>query len=212
MKTLSAFPKSAKRHLTKVCSGHMNDEIVHEIRRLFEENGASLYGGEAVTQLEHALQAATLAEADGADAPLIAAALLHDIGHLMHDLLDDAPDDGVDDIHELRAHHWLRQHFGPEVTEPVRLHVDAKRYLCRVDPEYWASLSGPSRQSLELQGGAFDADAAREFEQRPFFEQAARLRRWDDLAKVVGRTTPTLDHFLSSVASVRRGAIAEAKS
>jgi predicted HD phosphohydrolase len=145
----------------------MNDGIIDEIERLFEKNGASQYGGEAVTQLEHALQAATLAEADGADAQLIAAALLHDIGHLLHDLPDDAPDNGVDDVHELRAHKWLGKHFGPEVTEPVRLHVDAKRYLCAVEPAYRASLSAPSLQSMELQGGALGADEARKFERRP---------------------------------------------
>jgi phosphonate degradation associated HDIG domain protein len=186
----------------------MNDDIVADIRRLFEENGGSLYGGEAVTQLEHALQAAMLAEADGADPSLIAAALLHDIGHLLHDLPDDAPDNGVDDVHELRAHKWLRDHFGPEVTEPVRLHVDAKRYFCAVDPEYQASLSAPSVQSLELQGGPFDAEEARQFEQRPFFEEGTRVRRWDDLAKEVGCVTPPLEHFLAYVAAARAAATA----
>lgn len=190
----------------------MSDCIVEEIKRLFEKNGGSLYGGEAVTQLEHALQAAMLAEMDGADAGLIAAALLHDIGHLLHDLPDDAPDDGIDDVHELRAHKWLHSHFGPEVTEPVRLHVDAKRYLCAVEPTYRASLSPPSLHSLELQGGAFNADEARQFEQLPFFQQGTRLRRWDDLAKVEGLMTPGLDHYLSYVAASRRDAGAEAIS
>jgi phosphonate degradation associated HDIG domain protein len=190
----------------------MNDDIVDEIRRLFEKNGASQYGGEAVTQLEHALQAATLAEADGADAELIAAALLHDIGHLLHDLPEDAPDDGIDDVHELRAHKWLREHFGPAVTEPIRLHVDAKRYLCALEPAYRATLSAPSLQSMELQGGAFRIDEARQFEQRPFCEQGTRLRRWDDLAKIAGRVTPNLDHFLSYVALARQAAMIEVVS
>jgi [1-hydroxy-2-(trimethylamino)ethyl]phosphonate dioxygenase len=190
----------------------MNDGIVDEIRRLFEENGASQYGGEAVTQFEHALQAATLAEADGTDSQLIAAALLHDIGHLLHDLPEDAPEAGIDDVHELRAHKWLREYFGPAVTEPIRLHVDAKRYLCAVDPAYKQTLSGPSLHSMELQGGAFDADEARQFEQRPFFEQGTRLRRWDDLAKIAGCETPNLEHFLSYVALARQVAMAEAVS
>jgi len=170
---------------------------------LFERNGGSLYGGEDVTQLEHALQAAMLAEAEGAEPSLIVAALVHDIGHLLHDLPDDAPDDGVDDVHELLACNWLRGHFGPEVTEPVRMHVDAKRYLCALDPEYRASLSAASQQSLELQGGTFTPAEAREFEHRPFFEEGLRLRRWDDLAKVVGLETPSLNHFLSYIGRVR---------
>jgi 2-aminoethylphosphonate-pyruvate transaminase len=177
----------------------MNNGIVDEIKSLFETYGGSLYGGEAVTQLEHALQTAMLAESEGADAALIVAALLHDVGHLLHDLPDDAPDAGVDDVHEELAYHWLRGHFGPAVTEPVRLHVDAKRYLCAVEPAYWASLSPVSQQSLELQGGTFTAEETRDFEKRPFFEQGVRLRRWDDQAKVVGLVTPSLNHFLSYI-------------
>jgi phosphonate degradation associated HDIG domain protein len=173
--------------------------VVCEIERLFDERGSSLYGGEAVTQLEHALQAAALAESSGADAATIVAALLHDIGHLLHSLPEDAPDNGIDDVHEQLACQWLGNHFGPAVTEPVRLHVDAKRYLCAVDPEYQASLSGPSLQSLKLQGGPFSADQAQQFAQNPYFDRAVRLRRWDDLAKVPGLRTPGLEHFLSNV-------------
>lgn len=182
----------------------MSGDIVDDIRELFDRNGGSLYGGEEVTQLEHALQAAMLAEAEGADAPLIVAALLHDIGHLLHDLPEDAPDDGVDDVHEVLAYNWLRGHFGPEVTEPVRLHVDAKRYLCAAEPGYRESLSAASLQSLELQGGVFSAEETRDFERRLFFEEGLRLRRWDDLAKVVGLSTPNLNHFLSYLAIVRQ--------
>jgi phosphonate degradation associated HDIG domain protein len=190
----------------------MNNDIVGDIRELFERNGGSLYGGEDVTQLEHALQAAMLAEAEGASASLIAAALLHDIGHLLHDLPEDAPDDGVDDVHEELAHQWLSAHFGPDVTEPIRLHVDAKRYLCAVKPGYRESLSAASLQSLELQGGVFSGEEAAEFESRPFFDEGIRLRKWDDLAKVVGLVTPTLDHFLTYVAVARRSAAVEAAS
>jgi phosphonate degradation associated HDIG domain protein len=181
----------------------MQSGIVSQIRKLFDEHGHSLYGGEAVTQLEHALQAAMLAEIEGATPALIAAALLHDIGHLLHDLPDDAPDAGIDDVHEELAHQWLRSHFGPEVTEPVRMHVAAKRYLCAVEPEYWASLSDVSQQSLELQGGAFSAAEAREFKRNPFFEDGVRLRRWDDQAKIPGLDTPPLEHFLAYVREVQ---------
>ena len=186
----------------------MNNGIVDEIQTLFEEHGGSLYGGEAVTQLEHALQAAMLAENEGAGPALITAALLHDIGHLLHDLPDDAPEAGIDDVHEELAYHWLRSHFGDEVTEPVRLHVDAKRYLCAVEPDYWDSLSGVSQQSLALQGGSFTMDRARAFEQNPYFEDGVRLRRWDDRAKILGLETPSLEHFLSYVRQVHRAAAA----
>jgi phosphonate degradation associated HDIG domain protein len=174
--------------------------IVGHIGRLFEERGDSMYGGEGVTQLEHALQAATLAEASGADSATIVAALLHDVGHLLHDLPDDAPDTGIDDVHERLAYEWLRQYFPPEVTEPVRMHVDAKRYLCGVEPEYQQALSPPSVQSLMLQGGPYTPEEAREFERNPHFSQAVQVRRWDDLAKVPDFVTPSLDHFLSYVA------------
>jgi phosphonate degradation associated HDIG domain protein len=188
----------------------MNRDIVDDIRDLFERNGGSLYGGEEVTQLEHALQAAMLAEAEGADASLIVAALLHDIGHLLHDLPENSPDDGVDDVHEVLAYNWLCGHFGPEVTEPVRLHVDAKRYLCAAEPGYRESLSAASLQSLKLQGGAFCDQEARDFQRRPFFEEGLRLRRWDDLAKVVGLEAPSLNHFLSYIVLLRQATTVEA--
>jgi [1-hydroxy-2-(trimethylamino)ethyl]phosphonate dioxygenase len=182
--------------------GMIRLEVVEEIERLFSERGSSLYGGEDVTQLEHALQAAALAEASGADGATISAALLHDIGHLLHDLPDDAPDVGIDDVHEQLGYDWLKDHFGPAVTEPIRMHVDAKRYLCAVEPEYRDSLSPPSEQSLMLQGGPYNPDQVREFEQRPFFSQAVEVRRWDDLAKVPGLETPDLAHFMSYVGSL----------
>jgi [1-hydroxy-2-(trimethylamino)ethyl]phosphonate dioxygenase len=190
----------------------MNDLILDEIRRLFDRNGASLYGGEQVTQREHALQAATLAEASGADASLIAAALLHDVGHLLHDLPEDAPERGIDDVHEVLASNWLRRFFGPEVTEPVRMHVDAKRYLCTVEPAYHKALSATSLHSLELQGGALNAEETRTFEQNLYFREGVRLRRWDDAAKVAGLPTPELDHFLPYVAAACLATTADSAS
>lgn len=180
-----------------------SENTAERIKDLFERRGASLYGGEAVTQLEHALQAAMLAEADGADPALIVAALVHDIGHLLHEYPVDAPDQGVDDVHEELAYEWLRDHFGPEVTEPVRMHVDAKRYLCVVEAGYEASLSPPSQHSLMLQGGRYSEEETRAFERRPYFADGVRLRRWDDLAKVPSLETPSLDHFLSYVEQVQ---------
>jgi phosphonate degradation associated HDIG domain protein len=170
--------------------------IAGEVLALFQQRGRSNYGAEAVTQQEHALQAATFAERDGAAPALIVAALLHDVGHLLHDLPDDAPEQGVDDRHEVLAGPWLRARFDREVWEPVVLHVEAKRYLCAVEPDYADALSPPSVLSLKLQGGPMAADEISRFEKRQCFRDAVRLRRWDDEAKVVDLATPTLEHFV----------------
>jgi phosphonate degradation associated HDIG domain protein len=169
--------------------------IVEEIVALFERRGAEAYFGEAVSQLEHALQAAHQAVRENASNALVVAALLHDVGHLLHDLPEDVADGGVDARHEEVGETWLARHFGPEVTEPVRLHVAAKRYLCATDPEYCARLSPASVQSLALQGGPFGEAEVREFERHPYFREAVRLRRWDDAAKVPGLEVPGLEAY-----------------
>src|SRR5262245_40405061 len=169
--------------------------ITEEILNLFRLRGDSEYGGEAVTQLEHALQAATFAEREGAEPALVAAALIHDIGHLLHDLPRHAPDQNIDDRHETLAAAWLAKRFPPSVVAPVAMHVAAKRYLCAIDREYLGHLSQPSVQSLALQGGPMTAEEVQRFESRPFFQEAVRLRRWDDAAKVVGMATASLEHF-----------------
>jgi len=166
-----------------------------EILRLFAHSGDSAYGHEAVSQLEHALQAALLAEQADAAPHQIVAALLHDLGHLLHGLPDDAPDHGIDDLHEDLAARWMRSRFDARIVEPVRLHVAAKRYLCAVDSTYESQLSVPSKTSLALQGGPMSAEEVREFSQSPFCEAAVALRRWDDAAKVGALPTPGLDHF-----------------
>ncbi len=173
--------------------------VEQEIARLFDHGGGSLYGGERVTQLEHGLQAALLAEQQGASDELVVAALLHDIGHLLHDLPDDAPDRGVDDVHEALGANWLRDRFPDEVLEPVRLHVDSKRYLCATEPGYWEALSDPSKVSLELQGGPMSDDECVAFRAGPHFAASIRLRRWDDEAKVAGLETPSLQHYLDRI-------------
>lgn len=170
--------------------------IIEKIEELFRNKGGSLYGGEAVTQEEHALQAAKLAEESGASAATIAAALLHDVGHLLHSLPDDAPDEGVDDVHEALGFRFLQRWFGPEVAEPVRMHVDAKRYLCAVDPSYLATLSPPSVQSLHLQGGPMSPSEVSAYEQQPYYAESLVVRRWDDLAKDPELKTPPLAHYL----------------
>jgi len=172
-----------------------NPDIVDEVLKLFRDRGDSQYGEEAVSQLDHALQTAALAADAGADSALISAALLHDIGHLLHDLPDDAPDHGIDDRHEITGGTWLERRFNDDVTEPVRLHVPAKRYLCAVDADYHDELSPPSVLSLKLQGGPMSEDEVAEFEKNPQFERAVRLRRWDDEAKIPDHPTPSLEFF-----------------
>lgn len=162
---------------------------VEAILELFAARGAEAYLGEPVSQQEHALQAAYLAVRDGAPGPLIAAALLHDIGHLL-DLDESAAERGIDQRHEEQAARWLSAHFDPEVTEPIRLHVAAKRYLCAMEPAYLASLSPASVRSLELQGGPLTSPEIVRFEALPHHLDAVRVRRWDDQAKVPDWTVP----------------------
>lgn len=173
---------------------------LESIAKLYRDRGGSLYGGEAVTQLEHALQCANLARENGSTAATVTASLLHDVGHFLHNLGEDIADRGVDDRHEYRALPYLKKLFGPDVTEPIRLHVDAKRYLCSVDETYWSSLSRTSKISLELQGGIFSEDEAIAFIEQPYAEEAVKLRRWDDLAKVADCKTPDLDAFMEIAA------------
>lgn len=170
----------------------MKPTTVEDLIELLQHRGDQQYGMEAVTQREHALQCAQLALQANASPPLVTACLLHDVGHLLHDLGEDVASRGIDDRHEYRAHAVLRTIFGPAVSEPVRLHVDAKRYLCAVDGGYWRALSPASQRSLTLQGGIFSAQETEQFIQQPFAPEAAQLRRWDDLAKVAGLATPPL--------------------
>jgi gamma-butyrobetaine dioxygenase len=169
----------------------MSDPIT-DILELLERLGGSAYYGEAVTQREHALQAAAAAEESGAPPALVAAALVHDVGHL---LAGEEADAAVDRAHEEVGARWLARWFGPEVTEPVRLHVPAKRYLCFADEHYHAGLSAASRASLRLQGGPFTREHAEQFFAGPHAQAAVALRRWDEAAKVPGLATPDLEHF-----------------
>mgnify|MGYP006306434349 FL=1 len=164
---------------------------------MVEKHGSDLYGGEPVTQLQHALQCAQLAENEGASPALITAALLHDVGHLLEDDFDDAPAHDQDRRHEDLGDAFLSKWFGPDVTEPVRLHVAAKRYLCAVKPGYFDALSPMSRHSLMLQGGPMSEAEVAEFEANPYCKDAVRLRRWDDRGKDPNTKTATLGYYLS---------------
>ncbi len=168
--------------------------IYETVAGLFDRRGREEYHGEAVSQTEHALQAAALAEAGGAPGALVVAALLHDVGHLF-DEPEDLAERGIDGCHEDSGAAWLVRKFGPAVSEPVRLHVAAKRYLCATDPAYLDALSPASALSLKVQGGPFDAAEVIGFESHPFAVDAVRLRRWDDAAKVTGLAVPDLPHY-----------------
>jgi phosphonate degradation associated HDIG domain protein len=175
-------------------------DLLTEIAALLEHRADGRYGLEEITQKQHALQAATLAERDGRDDALVVAALLHDIGHLVHHLGDNPAADGIDDRHEEAGYAWLRLHFGPAVTEPVRLHVAAKRYLCATEPDYVAKLAPDSVRSLALQGGPMSAGEVAAFRALPHHEAAVILRRYDEQAKVKDLATPPVAHFLPRVA------------
>lgn len=172
----------------------MQKSLTH-ILDILVTKGHAQYGQEAVSQLEHALQCATLANEANRSDEMITACLLHDFGHLVHSLGEDAALRGLDDRHEYRAIPFLQRVFSAAVTEPIRLHVEAKRYLCAVNPVYWDTLSPASKRSLELQGGMFCVTAAEEFIRQPYAKDAVQLRIWDDRAKVAKLATPPLDHF-----------------
>ena len=172
-----------------------------DIETLFHQRGGEQYSGEPVTQLAHALQSATLAELDGADDELVTAALLHDLGHLLHGL-GTGPGDtpslrGVDDLHQFQALPFLRGRFSDRVLGAIQAHVDAKRYLCASRPGYRAALSADSQRSLLLQGGVLDAAQAAAFMAQPGAAEAVRVRLWDDQAKAADMATPRLAHFMA---------------
>lgn len=169
---------------------------VDALARLFEGEGSAEYFGEAVTQAGHMLQAGALAEAAGAPAHLVAAALLHDIGHFHGTVTGrDLMEAGQDNRHSHTGADWLARWFGPEVTEPVRLHVAAKRYLCTAEPGYFDLLSEASVHTLRVQGGPMTAEQARAFEALPGAADAVAVRRWDEQAKDPERANPDFGHF-----------------
>jgi phosphonate degradation associated HDIG domain protein len=171
-----------------------------DIEDLFARRGAEQYSGEPVTQLQHALQCAALAEAQGADDELTTACLLHDLGHLLQDLGETPTLRGVDDVHQYAALPFLRGLFPPRVLGGIQLHVDAKRYLCATRPGYHAALSADSQRSLVLQGGTFTAEQATAFINQPGAADAVTLRLCDDLAKSADAHTPPLSHYLQRAA------------
>ncbi|HEX7858823.1 MAG TPA: HD domain-containing protein [Verrucomicrobiae bacterium] len=177
------------------------DQAIDEIFASFRLKGHRSYG-ENITETEHALQCATFAQRVGEPAEMVAACLIHDYGHLCHDLGEEIADHGIDSAHEELGAKFLERWFPPEITEPVRLHVAAKRYLCWIDKAYFEKLSDASRQSLQLQGGPMTDDEAHAFEQHPHFHSAIQLRRYDDMGKEVGMKTPDFEVFREVLRSV----------
>jgi phosphonate degradation associated HDIG domain protein len=173
--------------------------ITDEILAIFSRRGSGAYFGEDVSMTEHALQAAYFARAAAAPPPLVVAALLHDIGHLVEDVPDDLADWTSDAHHEQIGGHWLAKRFRPEVSEPVRLHVPAKRYLLATDDRYFAKLSPASVVTLKLQGGPMSALEVAQFKTEPYGQDAVLIRQCDDRGKVAGLNTPGLADYRSMI-------------
>ncbi|MGW1052712.1 2-trimethylaminoethylphosphonate dioxygenase [Streptomyces sp. NPDC002521] len=178
--------------------------IVARLEQLFNDEGSSEYLGEPVTQAAHMLQSAAHAEAAGAPDALIAAALLHDIGHFTGHISGARLMTGTDNRHSHTGADWLATWFPPDVTEPVRLHVAAKRYLCAVEPDYLQRLSPASLYTLDVQGGPMSAAEADQFAALPHARQATALRRWDEAAKDPKATVPPFAHYRPLLARLLR--------
>jgi phosphonate degradation associated HDIG domain protein len=177
----------------------MSDTLRQELLEIFVGRATRRYGLSDVNQLQHALQCAAHAEADGAPPATVLAALLHDVGHMIHTLGENPAGRGIDDVHEQLGADWLAARFGPEVSEPVRLHVAAKRYLCTVESDYFGKLAPDSVRSLKLQGGLMSPKELETFRAHPQHAEAVRVRRFDEAAKDPRASTPDFDHYLRHV-------------
>jgi len=197
---LKKYPKASISRIKVANWSVLMPLSLQDISNLMNSSGKDWYGQEAVSQLEHALQCAHLAESANETPATIVAALLHDLGHILAKhhasvFVDNQKPPTRDDLHQYVALPFLRDVFDDAVLEPIKLHVEAKRYLCAVDPRYWDALSPASQHSLELQGGVFNVQQVKTFEDLPYASQATRLRRYDDLAKVPGLQTPPLSYY-----------------
>ena len=158
--------------------------IIDRITEIFERRGAEAYLGEDVTMAEHMLQCAALAESENAPGALVAAALLHDIGYFAGDI---SIEDTADSHHDAAGAAFLERFFPAVISETVRLHVAAKRYLCGLDEGYHAKLSDASKRSLALQGGPMSEAELTAFRDNPFYQEAVQVRLWDDGGKAIGK-------------------------
>lgn len=182
---------------------------IDEISHLYETRGAAWYVKEKVTHRQHATQCAWLAEKAASAPELVTAALLHDLGHLLASYAEQLPPD-ADDGHQYIPVPFLRGRFPDAVIEPIRLHVDATRYLCGIDSAYWARQSDSERRCLARQGGPFNEAESAAFLMRPFAADALRVRRWDDLAQDLNAKPPPWSHFARVLQRASRGAMTAA--
>ena len=180
-----------------------SDNIVDYLLEIFAVRGPESYLGEPVSMADHMEQSAACAIEDNAPDSLVVAALLHDIGHFIGDFPLDALENGTDNLHEDAGGAILEKFYPPEVSEPVRLHVAAKRYLCTVDDSYYGRLSEASINSFNLQGGKMSAEEVAEFEANPHHKAAVRLRYYDDDGKVAGRTIHKIDWYRPMLEALR---------
>ena len=171
------------------------EKIVPFLADIIERRGAESYLGEQVTISQHMLQAARLAEKADAGDELIAAALLHDIGHYTNEFAEDAAEHGIDTVHEEAGAVVVEPYFPDVVVDCIRHHVAAKRYLCATDPGYFDQLSAASVHSLDLQGGPMSDEEVAAFDRHPNLEAIVQVRLWDDEAKVQDLPTPGFDHY-----------------
>jgi [1-hydroxy-2-(trimethylamino)ethyl]phosphonate dioxygenase len=189
----------------------MNDTVSElnspeQIMDLLASRGHESYFGEPVTVLEHSLEAAFFAQQASSSSEQIAAALLHDVGHLLHHEGEDIAEQGRDTRHEELADTILAAHLPPAVTVPIRLHVAAKRYLCFADAAYFDALSPSSVLSLKLQGGPMSPEEAEAFLATPFAHEAIALRHWDDEAKIPALPVPPIESYLPLLTELWRPA------
>jgi phosphonate degradation associated HDIG domain protein len=175
--------------------------IIDFILQLFASRGAEEYMGEAVSMSQHMEQSAACAVADDAPDSLVIAALLHDIGHFIGEHPIEALENGIDNVHETAGADYLAPYFSRAVTEPIRLHVAAKRYLCATDDGYFGRLSDASVNSLMVQGGPMNAEEVAAFEANPHYRDAVKLRLYDDDGKVEGLTIRPVSDYRATLES-----------
>ena len=184
--------------MTKLSS----QNIVNHIEDVFTRRGAESYLGEDITMAQHMLQAAQCAEKSGAEDSLIAAALLHDIGHFKNEIPETALAKGNNNFHEEAGANFLEDFFPLSVVEPIRQHVAAKRYLCAVKSDYLDLLSPASVHTLNLQGGPMNKEEVTEFEKNDYLEQCIQLRYWDEEGKDPEREHPPFSYYRALIESL----------
>jgi len=178
------------------------DSIIDFILDLFARRGSEEYMGEAVSMAQHMEQSAACAAAEGASDELVIAALLHDIGHFVGDFPIEALENGIDNLHEVAGARFLETFYPASVTEPIRLHVAAKKYLCAVDKNYIDCLSNASINSLRLQGGPMSPAEVDEFESNPHYLAAVEVRKYDDDGKVAGLDIKPVEDYRDKLESL----------